>query len=106
MGIASLPSIPSIPSMSALTLEKEMSSIVPNGLDDIPLENKTTPPATNHPEKEIYDNTVTDPVLAKKMALVNDALDEIGMTPFHWKLFFLNGFGLAVESVSTRIPIN
>lgn len=49
--------------------------------------------------KEIYDSTAIDPVLAKKMALANSALDEIGMTPFQWKLFFLNGFGYAVDSV-------
>lgn len=40
-----------------------------------------------------------DEVLAKKMASVNSAIDEIGMTPFQWKLFFLNGFGYAVDSV-------
>jgi hypothetical protein len=34
------------------------------------------------------------------MALVNAAIDEIGMTPFQWKLFFFNGFGYAVDSVS------
>ena len=44
-------------------------------------------------EKELYDNVAIDPVLAKKMALVNDAFDEIGMTPWQWKLFCLNGFG-------------
>jgi hypothetical protein len=42
-----------------------------------------------------------DEVLARKMALVNGAIDEIGMTPFQWKLFFLNGFGYAVDSVCT-----
>jgi hypothetical protein len=52
------------------------------------------------PTKELYDSTGLDPVLAKKMALINDAIDEIGMTPFQWKLFFLNGFGYAVDSVS------
>ncbi|KAF8857742.1 MFS general substrate transporter [Acephala macrosclerotiorum] len=50
-------------------------------------------------EKELYDSTKIDPVLARKMALVNDAIDEIGMTPFQWKLFFLNGFGYAVDSL-------
>ncbi|KAL4865951.1 hypothetical protein BDV12DRAFT_187767 [Aspergillus spectabilis] len=33
------------------------------------------------------------------MALVNRAIDKIGMTPFQWKLFFLNGFGYAVDSL-------
>lgn len=54
------------------------------------------------PRKELYDSTGIDPVLARKMTLVNDAIDEIGMTPFQWKLFFLNGFGYAVDSVSSN----
>ncbi|KAF2007380.1 MFS general substrate transporter [Amniculicola lignicola CBS 123094] len=41
----------------------------------------------------------TDPVLNAKMHLVNDAIDEIGFTPYHWKLFVLNGFGYAVDSL-------
>jgi hypothetical protein len=49
--------------------------------------------------KEVFDVKEFDPVLAKKMALVNQAIDDIGMTPFQWKLFFLNGFGYAVDSV-------
>lgn len=53
-------------------------------------------------QKEVWDSTAVDHVLAKKMALVNNAIDEIGMTPFQWKLFFLNGFGYAVDSVSRR----
>ncbi|KAI9046792.1 hypothetical protein LZ554_009527 [Drepanopeziza brunnea f. sp. 'monogermtubi'] len=39
-----------------------------------------------------------DPVLTAKMRIVNDAIDEIGWTPYHWKLFVLNGFGYAVDS--------
>ncbi|CAD0114079.1 unnamed protein product [Aureobasidium uvarum] len=34
-----------------------------------------------------------DPVLNAKMHLVNNAIDEIGFTGYHWKLFVLNGFG-------------
>ena len=48
---------------------------------------------------EVYDVAAVDPVLAKKIAAVNDAIDEIGLTPYHWKLFCLNGFGYAVDSV-------
>lgn len=40
-----------------------------------------------------------DPVLNAKMHLVNNAIDEIGFTPYHWKLFCLNGFGYAVDSL-------
>ncbi|KAL2046753.1 hypothetical protein ABVK25_011583 [Lepraria finkii] len=50
-------------------------------------------------QKEVFDATKIDPVLAKKMALINEAIEEIGMTPFQWKLFFLNGFGYAVDSL-------
>ena len=35
-----------------------------------------------------------DLVLNAKMHLVNNAIDEIGFTGYHWKLFVLNGFGL------------
>jgi hypothetical protein len=49
--------------------------------------------------KDVFDAEVIDPVLSKKMALVNKAIDEIGMTSFQWKMFFLNGFGYAVDSV-------
>ncbi|KAI9930680.1 hypothetical protein ASPWEDRAFT_171304 [Aspergillus wentii DTO 134E9] len=48
---------------------------------------------------DVFDSSVFDPVLAKKLTLVNTAIDQIGMTPFQWKLFFLNGFGYAVDSL-------
>lgn len=35
----------------------------------------------------------TDPILNAKMHLVNNAIDEIGFTPYHAQLFCLNGFG-------------
>ncbi|VUC20579.1 unnamed protein product [Clonostachys rosea] len=42
-----------------------------------------------------------DPAMNMKMHLVNNAIDEIGWTPYHMKLFFLNGFGYAVDSMIT-----
>lgn len=36
-------------------------------------------------------------ILAQKMTLINDALDEIGYTPYHWKLFFLTGLGYSAD---------
>ncbi|KAK1243999.1 hypothetical protein MKX08_002137 [Trichoderma sp. CBMAI-0020] len=48
---------------------------------------------------DVFDIKAIDPVLARKMALVNTAIDEIGMTGFQWKLFWLNGFGYAVDSL-------
>lgn len=50
--------------------------------------------------KDVFDSSVFDPGLSKKLALINNAIDQIGMTPFQWKLFFLNGFGYTVDSVS------
>ncbi|KAL2818239.1 MFS general substrate transporter [Aspergillus cavernicola] len=58
--------------------------------------------ATNYnvdSSKDVFDSSVFDPVLSKKLALVNNAIDQIGMTPFQWKLFFLNGFGYTVDSL-------
>ncbi|CAI7617822.1 unnamed protein product [Penicillium crustosum] len=57
--------------------------------------------ATNYvvESKDVFDSAVFDPVLAKKLALINTAIDKIGMTPFQWKLFFLNGFGYTVDSL-------
>ncbi|KAF7975460.1 hypothetical protein HWV62_9479 [Athelia sp. TMB] len=40
-----------------------------------------------------------DPALNAKMFIVNNAIDEIGWTNYHWKLFVLNGFGYAVDSL-------
>lgn len=40
-----------------------------------------------------------DQVLALKMQHVNRAIDEIGFTSYQMKLFFLNGFGYAVDSL-------
>lgn len=40
-----------------------------------------------------------DPVLDAKMHLINDAIDQIGMTGYQWRLFCLNGFGYAVDSL-------
>lgn len=41
----------------------------------------------------------TNPVLDAKMRLVNNAIDEIGFTTYQWKMFVLNGFGYAVDSL-------
>ena len=46
---------------------------------------------------EIYN--VADEVLAQKVHLVNQAINEIGFTKYHYKLFCLNGMGYAVDSL-------
>ncbi|ODV96013.1 hypothetical protein PACTADRAFT_56605 [Pachysolen tannophilus NRRL Y-2460] len=54
-------------------------------------------------EKDMLGLEGDDYVLAKKMSLVNDALDEIGFTPYHLKLFFLNGMGYSTDSQLTML---
>lgn len=49
--------------------------------------------------EDILGKEDLDPALNAKMHLVNNAIDEIGLTPYHIKLFFLNGFGYAVDSL-------
>lgn len=44
-----------------------------------------------------------DDVLTKKMKLINDAIDEVGFTPYHLKLFFLNGMGYATDTQLTYL---
>ncbi|ODV82293.1 inorganic phosphate transporter [Suhomyces tanzawaensis NRRL Y-17324] len=39
-----------------------------------------------------------DMILREKMKLINDAIDEIGFTWYHLKLFFLNGMGYATDT--------
>lgn len=46
----------------------------------------------------------TDAVLARKMHLVNNAIDELGWTSLQTKLFILNGFGYAVDSLIVLVP--
>ncbi|ODV87444.1 hypothetical protein CANARDRAFT_5975 [[Candida] arabinofermentans NRRL YB-2248] len=40
----------------------------------------------------------SDPALARKIFLINNALDEIGFTWYHAKLFCVAGFGYSVDS--------
>ncbi|KAJ4153340.1 hypothetical protein LMH87_009830 [Akanthomyces muscarius] len=52
-----------------------------------------------HSGEDILGMQDMDPALNKKMHLVNNAIDEIGWTNYHLKLFFLNGFGYCVDSM-------
>lgn len=55
----------------------------------------TTSLSTNEDMAELNDY---DSVLQAKMRLLNNALDEIGFTTYHLKLFCLNGMGYATDS--------
>jgi len=48
---------------------------------------------------DFSSNIEQDKILAVKMQYVNDAINEIGFTSYQLKLFFLNGFGYAVDSL-------
>ncbi|KAL1887490.1 Filamentous Growth Regulator [Sporothrix stenoceras] len=61
---------------------------------------KAVPPMDIGPGDLISYGDV-DPVLAAKMHLLNEAINEIGWTNYQLKLFFLNGFGYAVDSLLT-----
>ncbi|RSL62136.1 hypothetical protein CEP53_004859 [Fusarium sp. AF-6] len=50
-------------------------------------------------QQDVLGAEDVNPVLMAKMHLVNDAIDEIGWTSFHLKLFCLSGFGYAVDSL-------
>jgi hypothetical protein len=68
--------------------------------DGIPVQDSNlSDDASSDSVKEVFDVEAIDSVLSKKMQLVNKAIDEIGMTSFQWKMFFLSGFGYAVDSV-------
>ncbi|KAH8670166.1 membrane transporter [Tricladium varicosporioides] len=56
-------------------------------------------PLASGTAEDILSMQDVDPALNAKMHLVNNAIDEIGWTPYHWKLFVLNGFGYAVDSL-------
>ncbi|CAF4912335.1 unnamed protein product [Rotaria sp. Silwood1] len=71
---------------------------------------QSTPPvvvvvdASTHNESEKSNRDFSpdieqDKTLALKMQYVNNAIDEIGFTSYQLKLFFLNGFGYAVDSL-------
>ncbi|KAJ4864017.1 major facilitator superfamily domain-containing protein [Trichoderma breve] len=72
--------------------DNEKSAVVVKSQDD-------QDEASSTSVSDVFDVKQFDPVLARKMALVNQAIDEIGMTSFQWNLFWLNGFGYTVDSL-------
>lgn len=55
-------------------------------------------------EKNVHQEAMfelDDSVLTRKVQLVNEAMNEIGFTPYHFKLFCLNGMGYAADSLLT-----
>ncbi|KAK5087866.1 Major Facilitator superfamily [Lithohypha guttulata] len=54
---------------------------------------------TNAIEGQLFSMNDLDPALDAKMRLVNNAINQIGWTNFHTKLFCLNGFGYMADSL-------
>ncbi|KAG6018213.1 hypothetical protein E4U43_007054 [Claviceps pusilla] len=82
--------------MDVARLEKQVMDQNQDGLfDDV----RDTDGCSTHGGEDILASQDMDPALNMKMHLVNNAIDEIGWTPYHLKLFFLNGFGYAVDSM-------
>jgi len=54
---------------------------------------------SNEVNRDFSSDIEQDKILAAKMHYVNNAIDEIGFTSYQMKLFFLNGFGYAVDSL-------
>ena len=50
-------------------------------------------------EGQLFSMESFDPALDAKMRLVNQAINEIGWTHFHLKLFCLTGFGYMADSL-------
>jgi hypothetical protein len=77
-----------------------MADLKPDGKDvtTAPELDRVTDDDVSLKHGDILGRESLDPVLNAKMHLVNDAIDEIGMTWYQWKLFCLNGFGYAVDS--------
>lgn len=50
-------------------------------------------------EGQMFSMHDIDPALDAKMRLVNQAINQIGWTNFHLKLFCLNGFGYMADSL-------
>ncbi|RDW65046.1 putative synaptic vesicle transporter SV2 [Coleophoma cylindrospora] len=72
------------------------------GKEEVPIDTER-PASLNDPSiatgEDLLASQDLDPVLNAKMHLVNNTIDEIGWTNYHWKLFVLNGFGYAVDSL-------
>ena len=72
-----------------LTVKEDMNSEEGVGSDDLV-------PQLTKTDMALVESG--DEVLAKKMYLVNNAIDEIGFTWYHAKLFCIAGFGYSVDS--------
>ena len=59
-------------------------------------------PSNNH---DFGSDMQDDDALALKMHYVSNAIDKIGFTTYYLKLFFLNGFGYAADSLPLLLSV-
>ncbi|CAF4542756.1 unnamed protein product, partial [Rotaria sp. Silwood2] len=80
----------------------EMTNKVDPAQPGTPVIVVANPSAYNESEKDNHDfsfDIQEDETLALKIMHVNNAINKIGFTSYQLKLFFLNGFGYAVDSL-------
>lgn len=90
----------------------------------------SNPSSSNHPDAPVSDSPQTknsdiehgasqlhhgidtraihvgsDYIYEKKVSIMNQALIDIGMGPFQWKVFAMTGFGWFVDNVRTSSPM-
>lgn len=58
---------------------------LPGAIDDQPV--ALSDDTSSLGKGDVLGQEHVDPVLNAKMHMVNNAIDEIGMTPYQWKLF-------------------
>jgi len=95
--------------MSITDVEKNQGSISIDPIDDIEQATTSSKRSTagykffSTKKGDLSDYDTSDLALRSKINLINDALDEIGFTWYHFKLFCLNGMGYAVDSQLTTL---
>ncbi|AOW01917.1 major facilitator superfamily domain-containing protein [Yarrowia lipolytica] len=73
-----------------------------NGSSDVKHEDSHSLSSTDV-DSTSMDMIADDKVLYEQMRIINNTIDEIGLTAYHWKLFCLNGMGYATDSTLTFI---
>lgn len=76
-----------------MSIDRTRRVLMPNECESILESNE------ENQNNELQLNIQNDRILSRKMHLVNEAINNIGLTSYHVKLFFLNGFGYAVDSL-------
>ncbi|KAI3405125.2 hypothetical protein KGF56_002081 [Candida oxycetoniae] len=85
------------------TKEKRVVETEGKCYDETYIQNEKFLDDTISSDFDMVELEANDEILHKKMKLINDAIDEIGFTPYHLKLFFLNGMGYWTDTQLTYL---